>query len=382
MAINPETQYPGRVTPSTPEYPYGAARNTTTTGDGTGTPWEAALVNDIFGFQQALLSAGLVVPSGSPDEVGASQYLEALRKITGKLTDGKKYQFLAAAIRNSGGGWAFINDADHEPVGFTGISTLPDGRIRLDHSVGAVEVGSLLVVPDETYAKQGLVAGCSVGLSSSYLEIGAALEFMINTDTGAVAAPSYWGAKISTSLSAGLCEVTHPTCVAEGVTAVSKVGSAGGHTDILISYSETNTDIRGSGDVDGYIYYDGANWQYLGELLNPPSIVWNSGTNELEVTHEVCDTTNISISPRGGSLLAHPDSISETTFQVHFYNYAGARITTPSTSMKFFFGRKASAPKTIINGVHAVRRGYAKVDANDLVNPSGNFWLIGVQEID
>lgn len=82
MAINPETQYPGKIAPSTPDYPYGAARNITVPGDGTGTPWEAALVNDLFGFQQALLDSANITPSGTPDKVSASQYLEALRKTT------------------------------------------------------------------------------------------------------------------------------------------------------------------------------------------------------------------------------------------------------------------------------------------------------------
>lgn len=83
MAINPETQYPGKIAPSSTNYPYGAARNITVPGDGTGTPWDAALVNDIFGFQQALLSKAGVVPSGSPDTAQASQYLTALKKIPG-----------------------------------------------------------------------------------------------------------------------------------------------------------------------------------------------------------------------------------------------------------------------------------------------------------
>ena len=65
MAINPEAEYSGKITPSSPEYPYGAARNITTPGDGTGTPWESALVNDLFGWQQALLGAVGKVPSGS-----------------------------------------------------------------------------------------------------------------------------------------------------------------------------------------------------------------------------------------------------------------------------------------------------------------------------
>jgi glycerophosphoryl diester phosphodiesterase len=86
MAINPETQYPGKIAPSTPDYPYGAARNITTPGDGTGTPWEAALVNDLFGFQQAILSEAGIVPSGDPDKVGASQYTEALKNVLTGLT--------------------------------------------------------------------------------------------------------------------------------------------------------------------------------------------------------------------------------------------------------------------------------------------------------
>lgn len=83
MAINPETQYPGKIAPSTPEYPFGAARNITVPGDGTGTPWEAALVNDLFGFQQALLSEAGLVPSGTPDNVTSSQYLDALLAVIG-----------------------------------------------------------------------------------------------------------------------------------------------------------------------------------------------------------------------------------------------------------------------------------------------------------
>lgn len=87
MAINPETQYPGKIKPASADYPYGEARNITLPGDGTGTPWEAALVNDVLGFQQALLSDAGVVPSGTPDKVGASQYLQALFKSTGLVRE-------------------------------------------------------------------------------------------------------------------------------------------------------------------------------------------------------------------------------------------------------------------------------------------------------
>ncbi len=79
MALIPKDIYPAQTVSGDAGYPHGKARNRSTPGDGTGTPWEERLVNDIFGFQQALLEEALVTPSGVPDAVGASQYLDALK---------------------------------------------------------------------------------------------------------------------------------------------------------------------------------------------------------------------------------------------------------------------------------------------------------------
>lgn len=78
MAISPEQQYPDKITPASLDYPQGQARNVTTPGDGTGTPLEQAWVNDVFGFQQALLAQASITPSGQPDTARNSQYLDAL----------------------------------------------------------------------------------------------------------------------------------------------------------------------------------------------------------------------------------------------------------------------------------------------------------------
>lgn len=81
MAINLLTQYPGKADAASAAYPFGKARNVTVPGDGTGTPWEQAIVNDMVGWQQALLSAVGATPTGTPDQVGASQYLDAIEKV-------------------------------------------------------------------------------------------------------------------------------------------------------------------------------------------------------------------------------------------------------------------------------------------------------------
>ncbi len=86
MALDPSTRYAGQIAADA-NYPYGKARNVAVSGDGSGTPLEADLVNDIFGFEQALLDAVGATPSGSPDQVGASQYLDAVNSLITDAAD-------------------------------------------------------------------------------------------------------------------------------------------------------------------------------------------------------------------------------------------------------------------------------------------------------
>lgn len=86
MAISISEQYPGKTAGTNTEYPYGEARNVTTSGDGTGTPWDEDIVNDDQGFKQALLTAAGVIPSGVPDTALVSQYLQAIQTLIANAT--------------------------------------------------------------------------------------------------------------------------------------------------------------------------------------------------------------------------------------------------------------------------------------------------------
>jgi hypothetical protein len=79
MAIAPKDVYPSQ-TEVTDGYPFGKAKNRATLGDPTGTPLEKQWVNDIWGFFQALLTAAGITPSGSPDQLEESQYLNAIEQ--------------------------------------------------------------------------------------------------------------------------------------------------------------------------------------------------------------------------------------------------------------------------------------------------------------
>jgi len=82
MALIPNSTYPSQtLSPTDGSYPLGKARDVTVTGDGTGTPLKQEWVNDLWGFEQALLAAADITASGSPDAANSSQYLQAIQAI-------------------------------------------------------------------------------------------------------------------------------------------------------------------------------------------------------------------------------------------------------------------------------------------------------------
>ena len=88
MAIDFSTHpdFAGKINPSTPDYPLGSATNTSGPGAGTGTPWRARLINELWGFQQALLAEANITPNGLVDTGASSQYYEAIEAIINAST--------------------------------------------------------------------------------------------------------------------------------------------------------------------------------------------------------------------------------------------------------------------------------------------------------
>jgi len=82
MAIVASNLYSGRVITGDAGYPLGKAQDIVNGEKGTGTPLRASWVNDQWGFMQALLAAANITPSGTPDQVGQSDYLDAIIALT------------------------------------------------------------------------------------------------------------------------------------------------------------------------------------------------------------------------------------------------------------------------------------------------------------
>jgi hypothetical protein len=81
--LNPNSRWPTQTLAPTVDYPYGLAQNITTPGDGTGTPFVADLVNDLWGLQQELVQRAGITPSGVPDHAGDSDVFNAMRRTCG-----------------------------------------------------------------------------------------------------------------------------------------------------------------------------------------------------------------------------------------------------------------------------------------------------------
>lgn len=78
MAFNYYDLLPSRTEVDVVNYPFGKAKNTTDDTTFDGTPYNADVINDQFGFFQKLLSEAGITPNGAADTVVSSQYFEAL----------------------------------------------------------------------------------------------------------------------------------------------------------------------------------------------------------------------------------------------------------------------------------------------------------------
>jgi hypothetical protein len=156
MAIIPSSRYPGQTGAPSAAYPQGSAQNISSPGDGTGTPWEADLVNDWFGFFQSLLDGAGITPSGVPDQVGASDYYNAVGTLVGTgpySTDG------GTTFRDNFDRWNdFVNVKDYGATG--------DGVTNDTAAIqAAANTNKPLYFPSGTYKIDGTVT-CNSSLFS------------------------------------------------------------------------------------------------------------------------------------------------------------------------------------------------------------------------
>lgn len=82
MAIKIYEQFAPFANPADGDYPLGSFKNDSIPGAEDGTPLDAVWANDYAGFDAELFAQAGIVPNGSADKLGASQRMDAVKKVS------------------------------------------------------------------------------------------------------------------------------------------------------------------------------------------------------------------------------------------------------------------------------------------------------------
>lgn len=325
-----------------------------------------------------------------------------------KSGDGERV--LMGVIRQSTdtGGWAFIDDTNHTPIGFnTATISQSSTAITLPFDFTGTEIRSLVAVPDEHYAQRGLVCGCSVGVSSATLQMAMPLVggFRWNPDAsepggvGSGAGAGYFldaavAADLSVSESSGVLTVTHGTMVDGNIAPV--IGNLrGGWSGSAISSnvpsagvvegggfpSTTSFSLQSSVPISAFIQYNTGTSLYdiSTDCAGTFTATFDSGTDTLTVTHpRSASAYDLVVGNHGYTTLVTAQD--EDSFSVQFVNSAGTVLEPTNTNGRLSFVRAAgfarlsSFPRRFVS----FARGHVMVNPNKVYSASGNIWLFGV----
>lgn len=151
--------------------------------------------------------------------------------------------------------WAFIDDADHDPLYFTGLSTPTPNIVRVAFPP-VTKVLSLHVSCDDHTNRYGIVAGASVGLSSADIFLSASFQ------THQVI--SYNGSNWTNS------GYVHTSSVTNSGTSIIVNRSSGGFANIESSYADTYAMYAGTNNrVLRHVYSGLGYFQNRYELVDP-----------------------------------------------------------------------------------------------------------------
>ena len=326
--------------------------------------------------------------AAAASETSATNAKNALEQ----MTQNKTSKIICGVIRNSGSGWAYISDAAHEPLFFTGTPTIvaapEDFKLSLTHTTGMTKVGTLVCCPDETFAPYGVVIGGSVGTNSSAIRAGMPLRFRTYGATAVADFHPFFGSRVSiAALGDGTgFTITHPQLQNGTATTMPIVGTThyvdGRADDIQIkSLSLTQFEVRAVGDIDAYLFYNTGTsaWVFTSDTVANLSASWNTDT--LTITHASTGVANLGVFLQqvyGGYRPVLAASYANS-FSVKFVNDAGTVQTTLSSSFKFHLSRPHKMPKLMQSTQTCYFDcGMALLYWGDIVSENGNIWLYGI----
>lgn len=335
MALIPSAQYPAQTDAASTAYPLGKARNAATFQDGSGTPLEKTWINDIWGFLQALLSIAGITASGSPDQVGASQYLDGIKYVADRQVE----RFMLGNWQDvsdisgdvlEGLSWDPTNELFITVDGLSSLFTSPDGvtwtsrTSNYSASAGGVVSNpagvSLVFGSDGTIVSRstnGTTWAAQTAVTSDEVLFGAwhsgASLFILVGENGTIKTSPTGLTGAWTARTSGV--VTHLNCIASNGTIAVVVGDSGvirSSTDGITWTARTS----GVATALNGIAWDGALFVVCGAsgviLTSPDGITWTARTSGVatSLTAVVATDNYVVIVGASNVMLASADGIT------------------------------------------------------------------------
>jgi len=312
--------------------------------------------------------------------------------------DRTRYRTGGGGVRQTtaAGGWAFINDANHEPWGWSATSPVAlsgtNLQVNSDFSVG--EVGAFSVTPDESFAALGVTLGASVGIPASVISgfapisgrvVGGASGILFNTSTGNVTSQTVDQPNGTITVVHG--GISHTDSNASTVM-VSQLGSPSVGRLTVATQSRTGFVLQYTRDLACRIACTtttpGAEVFTVTEssIVGTISAAWITVTNCVRVTFPAVGNNY----PDAVVMLSRDaptrymftlDTQGSTTCDIFFYDTAGTLITAATSSMVFYFIKRGNFPAALpaSGNLGFVQRDMVPIDFNQLFGASANLWL-------
>jgi hypothetical protein len=302
-----------------------------------------------------------------------------------KGNDNTRYKLVGGAIRNDGTGWTIIDDASHKNINLLSVEINPDDpmTLLLKYTYDGTSIGTLVITPDETLAKGGLLCGGSVGDNQAILTITAPLIMQVTGKT--LVSPDKWHNSVvsiaSASDNTGLT-ITHPAQVTSQppVATIAEGGTNNGMGgEIRVNHTLTTTTLTYYQYLHGYVTYNGTSWTISTDNVDKATVSWDATNNALKIEHPTIDE-EYAVSISGGNGF-RPTIISQGvgSMLIQFVNTSGTIMTTQDPLMKVNFMRFTKVKSTYPSGLKVnVHRGYIQCDPEDIIEQFGNFWIYGV----
>jgi len=288
---------------------------------------------------------------------------------------------------------AHVNSLMSEP---TEVGT----ELQLNHLTGDNKnIGTMVVVPDESFARAGITFGCSVNKDYSLVSGGAEADFIVdltNPDVPVISKDSrvFGDARFSATVSAsGLITIGHPQVQLIKNAKVQFIPPASSYQHVTPHYVKLaapgQTTLFLLARMSGRVSFNGSTW---GAAFSPfNSLItfsaYNATTGELTVTHpnltdnNIAGLTNYTSSGVVDSYDVALVANSNTNFIVRFRKKVDDSIpaSIPSgVGFTFNRGHSAMLPKSVLAGSINVFLGSVQMDMRDVNWPNANIWTFGM----